>query len=92
MASLIKSGKASQIDVTSTMQYAYENGITMLDSAPSYGNSEEVIGKQLERVIGILLQKPLVLQLKKLKINTLKIWSIHLINQLRKLEGVHYMV
>ncbi len=42
-----KSGKASQIDVTSTMQYAYENGITMLDSAPSYGNSEEVIGKTI---------------------------------------------
>ena len=40
-----KNGQTSEANAANIMNYAYENGVTTLDTACSYGNSEEVIGK-----------------------------------------------
>ena len=38
-------GKTPQIEVEKILKYAKENGIKLLDTAPSYGDSEKVLGK-----------------------------------------------
>ncbi|MFA6815090.1 MAG: aldo/keto reductase [Lentisphaeria bacterium] len=46
-------GKPSINTVKSLLKYAYEHGVTTLDTAPEYGDSERVIGKALDE-LGLL--------------------------------------
>lgn len=40
-------GKPNLIQVFKMLDYAYENGIKILDTGPMYGNAEEIIGKYI---------------------------------------------
>jgi aryl-alcohol dehydrogenase-like predicted oxidoreductase len=44
-----QSGKPSQKDVNEIIDYLYKNGLNCFDTAQAYGNSEEVIGKALNK-------------------------------------------
>ncbi|MBR4672842.1 MAG: aldo/keto reductase [Victivallales bacterium] len=46
-------GQPSFDEVKSMLKYAYEHGVTALDTSSDYGNSEEVIGKALDE-LGLL--------------------------------------
>ena len=38
-------GKTTKIEVSQILQFAYDNGISVIDTATSYGNSENILGK-----------------------------------------------
>ncbi len=42
-----KTGKTPKNEVEKILRYAYKHGINMLDTAPSYGESESVIGQSI---------------------------------------------
>lgn len=43
-----QSGQTSPVEVAKILEFAAANGITYLDTAPAYGNSESVLGKCLK--------------------------------------------
>lgn len=45
-------GEVDPEESIACLQYAFENGITALDTAPSYSNAEEYVGKALKRWLG----------------------------------------
>ena len=42
-------GQVSKMNVSKILEYSYKNGIRMIDTAFSYGNSEEIIGEVLSK-------------------------------------------
>jgi aryl-alcohol dehydrogenase-like predicted oxidoreductase len=91
------SGKISKNKIFKILDYAIDSGINTLDTAPSYGNSEEIIGEYLEfnpgksiRVITKIslsndsLEIQLMNSLNKLKIQKVNTLLFHSINLYEK--------
>src|SRR5580658_3456445 len=45
-----RSGQPSFDDVCAILRRAYERGVNVIDTAPGYGSSEEVLGKALRQL------------------------------------------
>lgn len=84
------SGKISKEEIFQILDFAYENGLNTIDTAPSYGNSECLIGDYLEhnpkkkfKIItkisnsNISLEEQLITSLNKLKIDKVDVLLFH---------------
>lgn len=95
-------GKVSQKEVYSILDFAYQNQINMLDTAPSYGDSERVIGKYLKQrpnEFEIVSKLPSINSYPEIKeyidrscqhlnINKLYAYLVHDFNIIKKLPGL----
>jgi aryl-alcohol dehydrogenase-like predicted oxidoreductase len=84
------SGKISEKEIFQILDFAYQNGLNTLDTAPSYGNSEYSIGEYLKfnpkkkfKIItkissaNISLEEQLIGSLKNLKIEKVDVLLFH---------------
>tara|TARA_Y100000589_G_C27067335_1_gene593884 strand:+ start:209 stop:1081 length:873 start_codon:yes stop_codon:yes gene_type:complete len=82
-----KKGKVDENEVGKIIDYAIENDIKNFDTAQSYGNSEDVLGKFISKYSGIKVMSKFYSSSNKFyKDNDINIWEENFQNSLNKLK------
>ena len=79
-------GQTTQDEVYKILQYAFENNITTIDTANTYGNSEDVLGHSTLNKNFNIISKTIPILKSKIKTSDIKLVTNGIFESLRKLR------